>query len=117
MKNESGGYKKRYETHTSKPDKYDPNNLLTGIIRLLNLKNDAALSRTLEVAPPVISKIRHGRLPVGASLLIRMHEISNMSIRELREMMGDRRTKFRISDKQYKPQNRKNNPAEAGSPA
>ena len=66
MKNEHGSYKKRYETHTSKPEKYDPNNLLTGMIKILKLKNDAALSRALEVAPPVISKIRHGRLPVGA---------------------------------------------------
>ena len=38
---------------------YDPNRLLDTLIRHLNLKNDAALSRALEVAPPVISKIRH----------------------------------------------------------
>ncbi|MBS1170710.1 MAG: hypothetical protein H6R01_1628 [Burkholderiaceae bacterium] len=82
---------------------YDPNNLLDTLIKLMNLKNDAALSRALEVAPPVISKIRHNRLPVGASLLIRMHEVSNLSIKELRELMGDRRAKFRISDKQFKP--------------
>lgn len=82
---------------------YDPNNLLDALIEKLNLKNDAALSRALEVAPPVISKIRHRRLPVGASLLIRMHEVSNLSIKELRTLMGDRRDKFRISDKQFKP--------------
>ena len=82
---------------------YDPNNLLDTLIKHLHLKNDAALSRALEVAPPVISKIRHRRLPVGASLLIRMHEISDISIKELRELMGDRRAKFRISDKQFKP--------------
>jgi hypothetical protein len=82
---------------------YDPNNLLDSLIEKLNLKNDAALSRALEVAPPVISKIRHRRLPVGASLLIRMHEVSDLSIRELRILMGDRREKFRISDKQFKP--------------
>ncbi|MBS1187996.1 MAG: hypothetical protein H6R04_2014 [Burkholderiaceae bacterium] len=82
---------------------YDPNNLLDTLIKLMSLKNDAALSRALEVAPPVISKIRHNRLPVGASLLIRMHEVSNLSIKELRELMGDRRAKFRISDKQFKP--------------
>ena len=82
---------------------YDPNNLLDTLIDKLHLKNDAALSRALEVAPPVISKIRHGRLPVGASLLIRMHEVSDLSIRELRTLMGDRREKFRISDKQFKP--------------
>jgi hypothetical protein len=44
---------------------YDPNNLLDTLIKHLHLKNDAALSRALEVAPPVISKIRHRRLPVG----------------------------------------------------
>jgi hypothetical protein len=82
---------------------YDPNNLLDSLIEKLHLKNDAALSRALEVAPPVISKIRHRRLPVGASLLIRMHEVSELSIRELRILMGDRREKFRISDKQFKP--------------
>ena len=83
--------------------KYDPNRLLDTLIEKLHLKDDAALSRALEVAPPVISKIRHNRLPVGASLLIRMHEVSDMSIRDLRYLMGDRRTKFRISDKQFKP--------------
>lgn len=85
------------------PSSYDPNNLLDTLIKRLSLKNDAALSRALEVAPPVISKIRHYRLPVGASLLIRMHEVSELSIRELRELMGDRRAKYRISDKQFKP--------------
>lgn len=82
---------------------YDPNHLLDSLIEKLGLKNDAALSRALEVAPPVISKIRHRRLPVGASLLIRMHEVSDLSIRDLRILMGDRREKFRISDKQFKP--------------
>jgi hypothetical protein len=91
------------ETNASQQFQYDPNNLLESLIERLNLKNDAALSRALEVAPPLISKIRHRRLPVGASLLIRMHEVSQLSIKDLRELMGDRRTKFRISDKQFKP--------------
>ncbi len=84
-------------------DGYDPNRLLDALIQKLNLKNDAALSRALEVAPPVISKIRHRTLPVGASLLIRMHEVTQMSIRDLRDLMGDRRTKYRLSDAQGKP--------------
>ena len=84
-------------------ESYNPNHLLDILIERLNLKNDAALSRALEVAPPVISKIRHRRLPVGASLLIRMHEVTDLSIAELRSLMGDRRNKFRISDKQFKP--------------
>ncbi|WP_151634587.1 hypothetical protein [Noviherbaspirillum aerium] len=91
------------ETNATEQFQYDPNNLLESLIEKLNLKNDAALSRALEVAPPLISKIRHRRLPVGASLLIRMHEVSDLSIRDLRQLMGDRRNKFRISDKQFKP--------------
>jgi hypothetical protein len=82
---------------------YNPNNLLDTLRDRMKLKNDAALSRALEVAPPVISKIRHRTLPVGASLLIRMHEVTDMSIRDLRDLMGDRRTKYRLSDAQGKP--------------
>jgi hypothetical protein len=42
-------------------------------------------------------------LPVGASLLIRMHEVTDLSIRELRELMGDRRKRMRISDADGRP--------------
>lgn len=87
----------------SEQRRYDPDNLLGSLIGKLKLKNDAALSRALEVSPPVISKIRHRRLPVTASLLIRMHEVSALSITELRELLGDRRNKFRISEKHFKP--------------
>ncbi len=66
---------------------YDPNKVLDALIVKLELKNDAALSRVLEVAPPVISKIRHQTLPIGATILLRMHEASNLSIRELRSLM------------------------------
>ena len=84
-------------------ESYNPNHLLDILLGKMQLKNDAALSRMLEVAPPVISKIRHHRLPVGASLLIRMHEVTGMSIRDLRDLMGDRRTKYHLSDAQGRP--------------
>ncbi|GGY15505.1 hypothetical protein GJV26_27295 [Massilia dura] len=76
---------------------YDPNRLLDHLVDRLHLKNDAALARMLDVAPPVISKIRHFRLAIGASLLIRMHEVSDISIGNLRILMGDRRGKFRVA--------------------
>jgi hypothetical protein len=80
---------------------YDPNKLLDALIEKLGLKNDAALSRALEVAPPVISKVRHRRLPVGASLLIRMHEETGMNVKELRSLMGDQRARFRINEEEF----------------
>jgi hypothetical protein len=82
---------------------YDPNTFLDKMLDILRLKNDAALSRALEVGPPVISKIRHGRLPVGAGLLIRIHEVTGLSVADLRLLLGDRRGKYRISDVQGRP--------------
>ncbi|MES2299631.1 MAG: hypothetical protein V4582_21515 [Pseudomonadota bacterium] len=67
---------------------YDPNKVLDAVIEKLQLKNDAALSRALEVAPPVISKIRHRTLPIGATILLRMHEVSDLSIKDLRSLMA-----------------------------
>lgn len=75
----------------------NPNALLDHLIKQLDLKNDAALARALDVASPVISKVRHGRLPLGATMLISMHEVSGISIKDLRDLMGDRRQRFRGS--------------------
>lgn len=88
---------------------YDPNMLLDVVSAKIKAKNDAALCRALKVAPPIISKIRHKRLPLGASILIRMHEVSNLSIRELRDLMGDRRIKFRASYAYGQPERKSNN--------
>jgi hypothetical protein len=89
---------KTSQTEDKPAAEYDPNKLLDTLIGRLKLKNDAALSRVLEVAPPVISKIRHRHLPVGASILLRMHEVSEIPVRDLRALMGDRRFALRVSD-------------------
>ncbi|AMP07044.1 hypothetical protein CPter91_4749 [Collimonas pratensis] len=60
------------------------NKMLDAVIAKLGLKNDAPLSRRLEVSRPAISKIRRGRLRVGASILIHFHETSDLSIAELK---------------------------------
>lgn len=62
---------------------------LDALIDELNLKNDAALSRALEVSPPVISKIRHNNLPVGASFQIKVLEITGWTLGEMRKKCGD----------------------------
>jgi DNA-binding transcriptional regulator YdaS (Cro superfamily) len=73
---------------------YDPRPMLDTVTEYLNVKNDAALSRALAIAPPIISKIRTGRAVVSPALLIRIHEITNISIKELRALMGDFRPIF-----------------------
>jgi hypothetical protein len=68
------------------PSSFVPNKLLDTLIEQMNLKNDAELCRALEVQPPIISKIRHRKLTVGATILLRMHEKSELSIRELKQL-------------------------------
>jgi plasmid maintenance system antidote protein VapI len=50
------------------------------------IKNDAALSRMLKVAPPVVSKWRTGRLELGASGILKLHETFGMPVKEIREL-------------------------------
>lgn len=60
------------------------NDLLDLVAEKLGAKNDAALARALDVAPPIISKIRHARLAVGRSMIIRLHEIVNLPVAEIK---------------------------------
>jgi plasmid maintenance system antidote protein VapI len=73
---------------TAPDDTTGPNRLFDFIIEKLGLKNDAALCRVLGVAPPVVSKIRHNKLPVTAGLMIKIHDVAGMSIREIRTFLG-----------------------------
>lgn len=66
-----------------------PNRLFDTVIEQMNLKNDAALARVLGVSSSVISKIRRYKRPVGASLLIRLHEETELSIAALRKLLGE----------------------------
>lgn len=76
---------------------YDPDHLLDALIEAMQLTNDRALARRLNVAEAVVRNIRRRKLPVTGSMLMWMHEATGISIAELRRLMGDRRTKFRLS--------------------
>jgi hypothetical protein len=80
------------------PEEYNPNHFIDQLAMRLRAKNDAALCRILGVEPPLVSKIRHKRLPIGAPLLIRVHEVTGLAITDLRQLMGDRRRKYRIGE-------------------
>lgn len=67
----------------------EANNAVFNLVRQkCGFKNDAALSRALQVAPPVVSKLRHGRLQVGPSIIVKLHEVSGIPVRELKSHMG-----------------------------
>jgi hypothetical protein len=50
-------------------------------------QNDAALARYLELNAPVVSKVRHGKLPVGDSLKINIHKKTGLSIAKIEELI------------------------------
>ncbi|MFS2004627.1 hypothetical protein ACEN9F_13475 [Duganella sp. CT11-25] len=65
-----------------------PNYLIDMLLEKYKLKNDAALARALKVAPPVISKVRHLRLPVGPFLILRIHEVFGTPVADIRAWGG-----------------------------
>ncbi|MDC8756241.1 hypothetical protein [Janthinobacterium fluminis] len=62
--------------------------LFAHLMSKLELKNYAALARALQVAPPVISKITHGRLEVGDRLILLIHEKFGLPVAEIRKLLA-----------------------------
>lgn len=89
--------KKNMNEQNPTEKKYDPNNLIDAVTARLALKNDAAVARALKVETPIIEKLRNNRLPLGGYLLMRLREVTGMSVTDLQELMGDRRRKFRMN--------------------
>lgn len=72
---------------TTTPQTENPNHMLNHVLAHMKLKNDAALCRLLGVNPPVISKIRHGKLSIGPLMLLRLHDQTGLSIAQLRSWL------------------------------
>jgi len=77
---------------------YTPNHLLDTLMVRLRVKSDAALARALCVPASTISKVRHRQMAVNSSLLLAAHEATEMSIRELRNLLGDTETRYWLGD-------------------
>ncbi|KAF3998976.1 hypothetical protein [Glaciimonas immobilis] len=67
---------------------YDQSKLLDELLHRKALKNDAALCRVLNLAPPLISKVRHGKIRISGDVLIRIHETFGIAFSEMRQLMG-----------------------------
>lgn len=64
------------------------NATLDMIIEKFHLKNDAALCRALNIAPPVISKIRHGNNPVSLTLAVLISETTGIHLKVIKQHFG-----------------------------
>jgi hypothetical protein len=63
-----------------------PSSFVDLVVERLDLKNDAQLSRFLRLQPPQISKLRHGKLPLTADIILRIHEAGRISVEDIRQM-------------------------------
>jgi hypothetical protein len=68
--------------------RYDPNALFDVVMARRKLKNDAALAIELGVPAPTVSKIRSHAMPVGPTMLIRVHDVSGLSLNQIRAYLG-----------------------------
>lgn len=55
-----------------------------------NLHSDAALAERLEVSPPVISKLRTGRINLSPSIILRIHDAFDIPIAKIKQLANGR---------------------------
>lgn len=65
-----------------------PHKLLDTMIDEFKLKNDAALCRLLELDKGQISKLRNGRLPVNATHILYIHDVTGWEIKRIKQLAG-----------------------------
>lgn len=83
------------QPETTTTGSYDPDRLLDALVERLALGSDAELARELKVAHSILAMIRRRELAVSASMLMWMHDASGLAIRDLRTLLGDRRSRYR----------------------
>lgn len=65
-----------------------PHKLIDTLIAEFKLKNDAALCKLLELDKGQISKLRNGRLPVNATHILYIHDVTGWEIKRIKALAG-----------------------------
>jgi antitoxin HigA-1 len=76
---------------------YDPARLFDTVRQRLQLHSDKALAKALQIAPPLLARLRERVLPVSGSLLLRIQDVSGIAVAELQRVLGDRRRRMRLA--------------------
>lgn len=69
-------------------ENYTPDRLFDAVMEKLDVPSDAAGARALDTAASVISKMRHKRIPVGAAMILRIYDVTGLSIEKIRQLLG-----------------------------
>ncbi len=64
-----------------------PHPLFDRILEVYKLKNDAALSRLLQIPPSNLSRYRSRVLPVGPNVILRVHDATGWSIKRIKGLI------------------------------
>ncbi len=85
---------KKHSPHLIELFSYQPGLFLDTISKRIIMSSDRELGKALRIPTSVISKIRHKAIPISAKNLLAIHDVSEISIKKLRKMMGDSREFF-----------------------
>lgn len=66
-----------------------PHGMLDYLMATYKIKNDAELAKRLNVTGPVISKIRNRKTPVGAGLILEIHDYFEIPIKEIKALIAE----------------------------
>lgn len=64
--------------------------LFNAVMKQQKCKNDAELSRALKIDPGALSRMRHGKLKVGAVLILRIHKLTNIPVVDIEAMIRNK---------------------------
>ena len=62
------------------------NALIDHLLERFNLGTDAALARMMELQPPVISKMRHGKMSLTPNFILKVHDTFDIPIKEIKKI-------------------------------
>ena len=65
---------------------YQPNALIDHLITRFNIRTDAALAKMMELQPPTISKMRHGKMSLTPSFILKVHDTFDIPIKEIKQI-------------------------------
>ncbi|WP_136420307.1 hypothetical protein [Herbaspirillum sp. ST 5-3] len=72
--------------HLSNPS-YSPNRLINKVQEMMRIQSDLQLAIAISVDRTTIAKIRKKKVPVGASMLLRLHDLTGLPAKELQKWM------------------------------
>ncbi len=73
---------------------YTPEAFLERLCERLGARSLSALGRVVGLSPSVLSKVRRRRLAISSEILLKIHDATDIPVRELRRWMGDMRPYF-----------------------